>query len=50
MDRVRAEEVIISPDEQSEPDRRDAKGQMAVFTADAHFVVYMNAMDRPHKN
>ena len=24
-------------------DRRDAKGQMSLFTADAHFVVYMNA-------
>jgi hypothetical protein len=26
-------------------DRRDAKGQMWLFTADAHFVVYMNAKD-----
>jgi ketosteroid isomerase-like protein len=26
-------------------DRRDAKGQMALFTTDAHFVVYMNAKD-----
>jgi len=26
-------------------DCRDAKGQMALFTADAHFVVYMNARD-----
>jgi hypothetical protein len=26
-------------------DRRDAKGQMAIFTEDAHFVVYMNARD-----
>jgi hypothetical protein len=26
-------------------DRRDAKGQLALFTADAHFVVYMNAKD-----
>ena len=26
-------------------DRRDAKGQMALFTEDAHFVVYMNAKD-----
>ena len=24
-------------------DRRDAKGQMALFTEDTHFVVYMNA-------
>ena len=27
-------------------DRRDAKGQMSLFTADTHFVVYMNAKDR----
>jgi len=26
-------------------DRRDAKGQMALFTPDTHFVVYMNARD-----
>ena len=26
-------------------DRRDAKGQMALFTTDAHFVVYINAKD-----
>ncbi|MGA2348050.1 MAG: nuclear transport factor 2 family protein, partial [Candidatus Sulfotelmatobacter sp.] len=26
-------------------DRRDAKGQMALFTPDTHFVVYMNAND-----
>ena len=26
-------------------DRRDAKGQMSLFTQDAHFVVYMNAKD-----
>jgi ketosteroid isomerase-like protein len=26
-------------------DRRDAKGQMELFTADTHFVVYMNAKD-----
>jgi SnoaL-like domain len=26
-------------------DRRDAKGQMAFFTPDTHFVVYMNAKD-----
>src|SRR5246127_5021479 len=24
-------------------DRRDAKGQMSLFTGDSHFVVYMNA-------
>src|SRR5580693_4892031 len=26
-------------------DRRDGKGQMALFTADTHFVVYMDAND-----
>ena len=26
-------------------DRRDAKGQMALFTRDTHFVVYMSAKD-----
>jgi hypothetical protein len=26
-------------------DRRDAKGQMSLFTADTHFVVFMNARD-----
>ena len=26
-------------------DRRDAKGQMALFTEDTHFVVYMNAKE-----
>jgi hypothetical protein len=26
-------------------DRRDARGQMALFTTDTHFVVYMNAKD-----
>jgi len=26
-------------------DRRDAKGQMALFTPDTHFVVYMNTRD-----
>ena len=26
-------------------DRRDAKAQMALFTADTHFVVYMNAKE-----
>src|SRR5581483_1002734 len=29
-------------------DRRDAKGQMALFDADTHFVVYMNAKDPTH--
>ena len=27
------------------PDRRDAQGQMSLFTTDTHFVVYMNAKD-----
>jgi hypothetical protein len=27
-------------------DRRDAKGQMSIFTEGAHFVVYMNAKDQ----
>jgi hypothetical protein len=26
-------------------DRREAKGQMSLFTADAHLVVYMDAKD-----
>src|ERR1700719_1832643 len=26
-------------------DRRDSKGQMSLFTADTHFVVYMSAKD-----
>src|SRR5580693_8989689 len=26
-------------------DRRDAKGQMSLFTPDTHFVVYINAKD-----
>jgi ketosteroid isomerase-like protein len=51
--------VVISPEEAADrlairelveayahcADRRDAKGQMALFTADTHFVVYMNAKD-----
>ena len=32
-------------------DRRDANGQMSLFTADTHFVVYMNAQTpHPHWN
>jgi hypothetical protein len=27
-------------------DRRDANGQMSLFTEDAHFVVYMNSKDK----
>src|SRR5271156_1285476 len=30
-------------------DRRDAKGQMALFTPDTHFVVCMNARDKDSK-
>ena len=51
--------VTISPDEAADrlairelveayahcADRRDAKGQMALFTADTHFVVYMDTKD-----
>jgi len=51
--------VAISPDEAADrlairelveayahcADRRDAEGQMALFTTDTHFVVYMNAKD-----
>ena len=51
--------VTISPDEAADrlairelveayahcADRRDAKGQMSLFTEDTHFVVFMNAKD-----
>jgi SnoaL-like domain len=51
--------VVVSPEEAADrlairelveayahcADRRDAKAQMALFTADTHFVVYMNAKD-----
>jgi hypothetical protein len=51
--------IAISPDEAADrlairelvdayahcADRRDAKGQMALFTEDTHFVVYMEAKD-----
>src|ERR1700744_2407477 len=54
-----SQHVTISPEETAErlairelveayahcADRRDAKGQMALFTPDTHFVVYMNAKD-----
>ena len=54
-----SEHVTISPEEAADrlairelveayahcADRRDAKGQMALFTADTHFVVYMKAKD-----
>jgi hypothetical protein len=54
-----SQHVAISPEEAADrlairelveayahcADRRDAKGQMALFTADTHFVVYMNAKD-----
>src|SRR5262245_8960560 len=54
-----AQHVTISPSEAADhlairelieayahcADRRDAKGQMALFTADTHFVVYMDAKD-----
>jgi len=54
-----SEHVTISPNEAADrlairelvetyahcADRRDAKGQMSLFTPDTHFVVYMNAED-----
>jgi len=54
-----AKHVSISPEEAADrlairelvecyahcADRRDASGQMSLFTADTHFVVYMNAQD-----
>jgi ketosteroid isomerase-like protein len=54
-----SQHVAISPEEAADrlairelieayahcADRRDAKGQMALFTADTRFVVYMNAKD-----
>jgi hypothetical protein len=57
--RILSKQVSISPNEAADrlairelveayahcADRRDAKGQMALFTADTHFVVYMNAKD-----
>src|SRR6185295_3843557 len=52
-------QVAISPEEAADrlairelveayahcADRRDAKGQIALFTTDTHFVVYMNVKD-----
>jgi ketosteroid isomerase-like protein len=54
-----SEHVTISPNEAADrlairelveayahcADRRDAKGQMSLFTPDTHFVVFMNAKD-----
>ena len=54
-----AKRVTISPEEAADrlairelveayahcADRRDAQGQMTLFTPDTHFVVYMNAKD-----
>ena len=51
--------IVLSPEEAADrlairelieayahcADRRDAKGQTALFTLDTHFVVYMNAKD-----
>ena len=58
-DEILSKHVIISPGEAADrlairelveayahcADRSDAKGQMALFTADTHFVVYLNAKD-----
>jgi len=54
-----SERITISPEEAADrlairelveayahcADRRDAQGQMSLFTPDTHFVVYMNAKD-----
>jgi hypothetical protein len=56
---IMSKHVSISPEEAADrlairelveayahcADRRDAKGQIALFTEDSHFVVYMNAKD-----
>jgi SnoaL-like domain len=58
-DQLMSKHITISPSEAADrlairelveayahcADRRDAKGQMALFTPDTHFVVYMNAKD-----
>src|SRR6201998_1407783 len=58
-DQLMSKHVTISPKEAADrlairelveayahcADRRDAKGQMSLFTEDTHFVVYMNAKD-----
>jgi ketosteroid isomerase-like protein len=58
-DPLMSQHVAISPEEAADrlairelveayahcADRRDAKGQMALFTPDTHFVVYMSAKD-----
>jgi ketosteroid isomerase-like protein len=55
-----SKQVAISPEEAADrlairelveayahcADRRDAKGQMALFTTDSHFMVYMDAKDQ----
>jgi SnoaL-like domain len=43
VDRLAIREVVESYAHCA--DRRDAKGQMALFTADTHFVVFMNAKE-----
>jgi SnoaL-like domain len=58
-DQLMSKHVTLSPNEAADrlairelveayahcADRRDAEGQMSLFTADTHFVVYMNAKD-----
>jgi hypothetical protein len=58
-DQLMSKHVTISPNEAADrlairelveayahcADRRDAKGQMGLFTSDTHFVVYMDAKD-----
>jgi hypothetical protein len=64
-DQIMGKHVNISPEEAADrlairelvetyahcADRRDAKGQMSLFTADTHFMVFLNAkIRRPHRN
>jgi hypothetical protein len=58
-DKLMSKHVAVSPNEAADrlairelveayahcADRRDAKGQMSLFTTDTHFVVYMDATD-----
>jgi hypothetical protein len=57
--RIMSKHITVSPNEAADSlairevveayaycaDRRDAQGQMSLFTVDSHFVVYMNAKD-----
>jgi hypothetical protein len=41
--RIASQSANSSRHTHTAPNRRDAKGQMVLFTADTHFVVFMNA-------